>query len=389
MWTLSASDAARIARDLMYSELQRMPGVRQHLPARLAAMQLDAKDPAFALDSLNRMELATAGANWFNTFESGYSDLFLARTTPQQWATTALEARQYGASGMTFSTSGSTGERKHVHHAEDMLYLEARAWAKMLAPIKRVVVLCPVHHIYGFIFGVLLPHAANAEVVEYSHEQLPELQAGDVVIAVPVQWQWLAANGKQMPHGVRGISSTAPLPADVHAQMMALSLQALYEIYGSTETAGLGYRTSPQSAFTLLENRFKLPDGAIATTTPQGEPCELAVQDDLQWEGERNFRVGPRKDQAVQVGGHNVSPQWVTSQLLMHSAVKSCAVRTHGQGADLRLKAFAVLHDAAQAAEFEAWMREQLPWYACPAHVSYGPELPRNALGKLTDWPVL
>jgi long-chain acyl-CoA synthetase len=372
----------------MFSELQRLPGVRQKLPPRLAADALDLKDPAFALDSLNRMELATAGANWFNAFEAGYSDLFLARTTPQEWAEVARQARNYGASGMTFSTSGSTGQRKHILHQEQMLYAEATAWAKLLHGTRRVVVLCPVHHIYGFIFGVLLPHAAGAQVIEASHEQLPALEAGDVVIAVPVQWQWLAAQGKRFAPGITGISSTAPLPALVHGRLTALGLHALYEIYGSTETAGIGYRTAPNAPFTLLDNHVKLADGAVATALPDGTPCELAVQDDLQWQGARRFFVGPRKDHAVQVGGHNVTPQWVADQLLQHAAVAQCAVRAHGQGANLRLKAFAVLKDSTQQASFEAWMQDTLPWYACPVSVSYGPELPRNTLGKLTDWPV-
>jgi long-chain acyl-CoA synthetase len=386
MWTLSASDAQRIARDLMWSTLQSLPGVRQRLPARLQAATLELKDPALALDSLHRVELATAGAHWFNTFEVGYSDLFLARSTPHDWASAALQARQQGAKGMVFSTSGSTGERKHIHHQEDMLYAEACVWASLLQGAKRVVVLCPVHHIYGFIFGVLLPHALQVEVIEASHEQLPTLQAGDVVVAVPAQWQWLATQGKPFSPAITGISSTAPLPATVHAQLIALQLNTLYEIYGSTETAGIGYRSMPHAPFTLLANHVKLPDGAIATTQPDGTPCELDVQDGLQWHDARSFSVGPRKDQAVQVGGHNVSPGWVASQLQQHPAVQHCTVRTHGQGAQLRLKAFAVLHDRTQQTVFEAWMHDTLPWYACPVHVSYGPELPRNAMGKLTDW---
>ncbi len=386
MWTLSTSEALRVVRDLAHSELQTIAGLRGLLPARLDAGAIDLRDPAFALDSLSRVQLATAASTWFNAFESGYSDLFLARSRLTEWAEAAIEARRNGAADFTFSTSGSTGPRKQIRHAEAMLSAETAAWARVFSSTRRVVVLCPVHHIYGFIFGVLLPGQLQIEVIDATHESLPTILPGDLVIAVPAQWQWLAARKLAFVPGVVGVSSTAPLAGEVRTQMRGLGLDALHEIYGSSETAGVGFRCESDAPYTLLEGRHHLPDGSLAVRLPDGSFGQLQIQDELAWVDERHFHVGTRSDCAVQVGGHNVSPAWVVSQIKQHKAVRDAAVRLDSQTQAARLKAFIVLDAADQADAFENWMRETLPWYACPAKLTYGTELPRNATGKLTDW---
>jgi long-chain acyl-CoA synthetase len=386
MWTLSTSEALRVVRDLAHGELQSIAGLRNLLPARLEAGALDLRDPAFALDSLSRVQLATAASTWFNAFESGYSDLFLARSRLIEWADVAIQARRNGAADFTFSTSGSTGTRKQIRHAEAMLLAEAVAWTRVFSPACRVVVLCPVHHIYGFIFGVLLPAQLQIEVIDATHEALPKLLPGDLIIAVPAQWQWLAARKLALAPSVIGVSSTAPLPGETRTQMRGLGLDALYEIYGSSETAGVGFRAESNAPYTLLDGRHCLPDASVAARLPDGTFGQLQIQDELAWVDERHFHVGARNDNAVQVGGHNVSPAWVVGQLKQHKAVREAAVRLDSQTEPARLKAFVVLEAADQADAFENWMRETLPWYACPARLTYGEELPRNAMGKLTDW---
>ena len=116
----------------------------------------------------------------------------------------------------------------------------------------------------------------------------------------------------------------------------------------------------------------------------------LALQDQISWASNTDFRLLSRTDHSVQVGGYNVSPQWVADQLMRHPAVKQASVRLNVNAEPARLKAFVVLNapsSTQQRAELEAWAIEQLPWYAAPAAISYGAELPRNALGKASDWP--
>ena len=401
-----------------------MPGHGRALGPRISAAGQAVcwdKDSLY-LDSLARMQLATAAATWCNAYDAGFEDLFLARRSSADWADVMVRARQSGVSHFTFATSGSAGARQFIRHREDVLAAEAQAWAQVLeqvirhahgTPISRVIVLAPTHHIYGFIWGVLLPLALGVQALDADFAALPPLQSGDLVVAVPDQWAWMS--GAQLspdvwPDSIYGVSSTAPLPKKVHEQLAIAhmagcgrrALRGLLQIYGSSETAGLAWRTDPAQPYTLAPGRARgngKGDGngnvdgdgdGISLQLPGGAWASLAIQDHIRWASDSEFHLLSRTDHVVQVGGHNVSPQWVADQLMRHPAVKEAAVRLNVHAEPARLKAFVVLNAPAstqQRAELEAWAMEQLPAYAAPGAISYGAELPRNALGKASDWP--
>jgi 4-coumarate--CoA ligase len=447
--TLSPSDLLRVCRDLAWSEIAAMPGVRSRLSHRLASLQpvdhageADQSEKAealswgtdtLALDSLARMQLATAAATWCNAYDSGFEDLFLAKRSAAEWALVMQRARTAGSRHFTFSTSGSTGVRKHIRHREEILAEEAHVWAEVLSadsshgiagsgapcpaaptPVKRVLVLCPTHHIYGFIWGLLLPRALGVPVLDADLARLPVLESGDLIVAVPDQWAWLADAARHWPSGVQGVSSTAPLPDAVHQALTArptatINFQAapapapapadqllsrLFQIYGSTETGGLAYRTAPDEPYTLAPQRTRSSAGGIALSLPDGSVVALDLQDELQWTSEIDtraaFHVLRRSDLSVQVGGHNVSPAWVADQLRLHPAVKQASVRLSTMAKPPRLKAFVVLNapgSTSQRQTLEQWALDTLPWYANFSSITYGDEIPANAIGKPSDWP--
>ena len=388
------------------------------------AQQLDWGARGLALDSLARMQLATAGATWCNAYDSGLEDLFLAKHSVDDWAVVMHRARVEGSRHFTFSTSGSTGARKHIRHREENLADEARVWAKVLCesnlrsprgsaapiPVKRVVLLCPTHHIYGFIWGVLLPQVLGVPVIDADLACLPGLKSGDLIVAVPDQWAWLAESAQLWPAGVQGISSTAPLQDAVHkalttprvrsvnlypaSDLPEQALTRLFQIYGSTETAGLAYRTAPDEPYSLAPQRTRSEAGGIALTLPDGLVVSLDLQDELQWlcdaASSPGFYVLRRSDLSVQVGGHNVSPEWVADQLRRHPAVRQANVRLSTLAKPPRLKAFVVLNgpdSAYQCQAVEQWAADTLPWYANFSSITYGEAIPANAIGKPSDWP--
>ena len=385
-----------------------MPGIRARLGPRLPLLPLpqasglpDWSPGGLALDSLARMQLATAAAVWCNAYDAGFEDIFLAKRNALDWAEAMQRARSAGASGFTFSTSGSTGQRQHIRHAEDALMDEARCWAQVLQasawPVSRIVTLVPCHHIYGFIWGLLVPKALGVPVLDASHEALPELRAGDLLVAVPDQWQWLAGSARAGPAPVQGVTSTAPMPELLHQRLVAGQAAApaflgrLLQIYGSTQTGGIAWRDCPDKPYTLAPKRQRSTGGGIDLLLPGGARVPLALQDELQWTGPAEFALLRRTDCCVQVGGHNVSTAWVRDQLLMQPAVQDASVRLDSAAAPLaRLKAFVVLRapgDPSQQAGLEDWVMHHLPWYANFSSLRYGAELPRNALGKHSDWP--
>lgn len=416
---LSTADLLRVCRDLAWSEMATMPGLKLQLGPRLSSAQrcapLDWSPAGLALDSLARMQLATAAAVWCNAGDAGFEDLFLAKRNVADWAEVMQRARAAGASGFTFSTSGSTGKRQHIRHPDATLMAEAAAWAQVLEtfalPVSRIVTLVPCHHIYGFVWGLLLPKVLDVPVLDACHDALPELRAGDLLVAVPDQWQWLAGlqNWPQdrqqvapndlvraKPDGVCGISSAAPMPGAVHCQLVTARAPAqpmlarLLQIYGSTQTAGVAWRDNPERPYTLAPGRIRSACDGIALRLPDGTHAQLALQDELRWTGPCDFELLRRADNCVQVGGHNVSTVWVTEQLQAHPAVQDASVRLDAAAAPPRLKAFVVLKtpdDVSQQSSLEEWLTHNLPWYANFSTIRYGAELPRNALGKHSDWP--
>lgn len=394
-----------------------MPGLAGRLGPRVSPTNdVDWSATGLALDSLARIQLATAAATWCNAYDAGFEDLFLAKRSAADWAAVMLRARASGAANFTFATSGSTGARKQIRHREDVLSNEAHAWAEVLrsvntsadesasAPlpnVSRVMVLAPTHHIYGFIWGVLLPLALGVPAIDADFADLPDLLPGDLLIAVPDQWAWLAKSAvkaaKAWPEGVQGISSTAPLADDVHRQLIdkragnsPAPLARLLQIYGSSETAGLAWRRDPIRPYTLAPGRTRTAQDGIELLLPSGAVAAMPVQDDLLWVSDSEFQLLRRVDNSVQVGGHNVSPDWVAQQLMTQSAVKAAAVRLDTLLTPPRLKAFVVLHPPGGAGEkkaLEEWAFSALPHYASLASLTYGDALPQNAIGKLSDWP--
>ena len=402
---LSKSDLLRVCRDLAWSEMAAMPGIQPRLGPRLPFSQSsdlpDWSSGGLALDSLACMQLATAAAVWCNAHDTGFEDLFLAKRNVRDWAKAMQRARGAGANGFTFSTSGSTGKRQHIRHAHESLMAEACSWAQVFQtsafPVNRIVTLVPCHHIYGFIWGVLMPKALGVPVIEASHEALPELLAGDLLVGVPDQWRWLAGSVRVVPGHVQGVTSTAPMPGEVHHRLVTADgaaparLARLLQIYGSTQTGGVAWRDSPDAPYTLAPGCSASADGGVTLLLPDGMRVPLELQDEVQWTGVNQFELLRRTDNCIQVGGHNVSAAWVKEQLLASPAVADASVRLDTQAQLPRLKAFVVLKapaDQSQQPAFEAWALDKLPWYAAFSSICYGAELPRNVMGKLTDWPV-
>jgi 4-coumarate--CoA ligase len=125
-----------------------------------------------------------------------------------------------------------------------------------------------------------------------------------------------------------------------------------------------------------------------ANAAGKEEPFELP--DDLEWTAARAFFVRGRRDGAVQVGGTNVFPDRVAAKIARHPGVRECAVRLMRVDEGDRLKAFIVgretVEEGKAADALREWMRSELTASERPAALKFGAALPRNALGKLTDW---
>ncbi|RZL72625.1 MAG: acyl-CoA synthetase [Sphingomonas sp.] len=307
--------------------------------------------------------------------------------TVGDWVNWVMHAHVAGDGRMTVATSGSTGSpRPCVHDIADLID-EAAFLATQSTGRRRVVALVPAHHLYGIIWTALLPDALGVPVVVRAIGTPLGLTAGDLVVAVPEQWQALVRMVRRFPEDVVGVSSAGCLDDSVAAGLLAAGLTRLVDIYGASETGGIAMRDVPAKGYDLLPRWQISPHGSADWRLVDRYGRFYDLPDYVERIGDRALRPVGRRDGAVQVGGHNVWLERVADILRMVDGVADVAVRLHANG---RLKAFVVPYpnrDPAQLlAQIEPVMVTRLADHERPKSFCLGPALPRNAMGKLEDW---
>lgn len=345
----------------------------------------EAPAPTLGCDSLDRLWLAGALAEMFHLDETAQG--LTEASTFGAWLDIVDAA---AGNAVTFLTSGSSGRPKPCEHRLADLSTEIDALAETFAGTARIVAAVPAHHIYGFLFTALLPARLDVPVVPYGADAL---RAGDLVVSFPDHWRLVARSHAAFPPGVAGVTSTAPCPPDLVADLMGRRLTAFTEVYGSSETAGLGTRRYPERAYTLMPHwRFDAEVEPGVPSIVDGSGRVVTAMDRLERVGERGFVVAGRRDGMVQVGGVNVDPAAVAARLREHPLVAEAVVRPMRPEEGTRLKAFVVPADGAEpnalAPALDAWIRANLPPPQRPASLAFGPRLPVNAMGKAADWTI-
>ncbi len=397
-WWEPRAALRRFVADLLADELARHRRASlPHVQLWSDALRLDAD---LGVDSLELVTVATALAEALHLHASGIEDYLLARRTLGEWVDIARTGLERFSETLTFRTSGSTGTPKPCLHPLAGLHQETRHLATLFAGRRRVLAAVPAHHIYGFLFTVLLPRELGvpADAVQDLRGSTPAwlargAQPGDLVIGHPEFWRAVARTVPALPPDVVGVTSTAPCPDEVARQLRDARLARLVQVYGASETAGIGARQSHEEAYELFPHwRF---DGAnphwLLRTLPEGGEQAAALPDALIPAGERHFRVGARHDDAVQVGGINVFPARVREVLRRHPAVEDAAVRLMRPEEGTRLKAFVVAKGAQGAspallAELQRWVDRELTTPERPKAIRLGEALPLTPSGKLADW---
>ena len=393
-WWQHGPALERVVRDLVGAELAAArPGRRMPPPASWQADLDLAAD--LGADSLDLMGAATSLGDLLGFARAGVQDALLARTRLGDWIDAAGASLCVDATVLTFRTSGSSGTPKRCSHQLAGLWREVDEIARLLPGRRRILAAAPAHHIYGFLFTVLLPlvgtHALPViDLRGASPAALANMvQPGDLVVGHPDFWGQVAAVAPAFPHDVVGVSSGAPCADATSGALLDGGLRLL-QVYGSSETAGVGWRERAGEPFRLFPYWRR---GALENTierTVAGSVEGYTLQDRLEWIDGEHFVPNGRIDQAVQVGGTNVFPAYVAEVLGMHPGVAQCVVRLMRLDEGTRLKAFVVpaegLMPALLRAELASWIAQRLTPAERPATLSFGPALPRQPGGKPADW---
>lgn len=338
------------------------------------------------IDSLERLHLASCVNEFFCLYETGTEDRLLMTNSIDDWATLVSDATSE-TSGLTFRTSGSTGNPVAYVHRWEHIEAEVDSLTKdliCLASTLRVISWLPVHHLYGFMLGVALPAMFNIPRSAVTNAVLPALTDGDLLVTVPPRWDYLAKSGRAWPENFFGVSSAGRLSTATYNSLLNQGVSGLLDIYGCTELGGIATRRQSNAPYQLLNHWQRSNTHHIKRINSDDV---MPLQDDVLWNNKRSFLLKGRFDDVVSIGGVNVSITYVVERLRSLKTVADCVVRTTIHGSQIRLKAFVVptvnedetAKDLTQA--IALW-----PAAERPVNITYGDAVPKNSVGKLTDW---
>lgn len=369
------------------------------LDADTRATELLTNPRHFGFSSLDMVELARRFAQTLGLDRTGISDLLLARRSAEGWLGVARRSLEIDDSQFVFHTSGTTASPKPVTHYTWRLQREVNMLATLLNKPARIVSMVPTHHIYGFIWAIILPAHYRILMLRMRPEQsLPEdwaaqLRDGDMIIATPDIWSLVDRLDVKLPRYFTGISSTAPLAAEVAASLRQDHPDAvLMEVFGSTETAAIGWRIKDGSAFNLLPYWQLTTAGDDVRLIDRDSGDAHGLHDNFCIVNADQFKPLGRLDQVVQIAGHNVNLPAVARILCTYPGITDALVRPVDTAAGLRLKLYCVLAQAPESANtwyehFSQWLGTQLGHLPPPSSIVIGDTRPVNTMNKAIDWP--
>jgi malonyl-CoA/methylmalonyl-CoA synthetase len=336
-------------------------------------------------------------------------------------------------------TSGTTGKPKGVvtTHRNIQIQVTSLITAWEWTASDRILHVLPLHHIHGIINILTCALWAGAEchmLSKFDAETVwSHICAGNLTLfmAVPTIYirliaVWEKATSEQQRAMSQAcaklrlmVSGSAALPVQVLEQWQAISGHFLLERYGMTEIgmalsnplqgqrrAGFVGTPLPHVAVRLVDEAGSLvPVGTAGEIQVKGagifleywqnpEATAKAFQDDWFCTGdlaiveEDYYRIlGRINVDIIKTGGYKVSALEIEAVLRTHPEVQECAVVGVGDPEwGERVCAALVLKSEHHLTleDFRIWAKEHLAVYKVPTRILMVPELPRNAMGKVT-----
>jgi acyl-coenzyme A synthetase/AMP-(fatty) acid ligase len=297
------------------------------------------------------------------------------------------------------STSGSTGAPEPWPKTAAQLLGEALLLSEVfgVGPGDRILATLPPQHIYGLLFGVLLPLVSGAAFLrstplhpESVGERARESSA-TVLVSVPAHLKYLAALERgEAPRFRLLFSSGAPLDALLAQALPPLAHEA-HEILGSTETGGMASRRP------AVEERWRPLPGVHVEEGPEGRllldspfldasaarPFQCADRIELAADGA--FRHLGRVDDVVKVAGKRLALSDLERMLRAIEGVRDAAALAVSTDAARGTEVWAAVagQDLTQSAIREALL-QQLDPVLLPRRLRIVDQLPAGDNGKPT-----
>jgi len=295
----------------------------------------------------------------------------------------------------TVYTSGSTGDHMACPKTAGQVLGEARVLARAfpLPEGARVLPMVPSHHIYGLLFGVLVPLVSGSAFYRRTPLHAAEFVAVgdvDVLVSVPAHLRGLLVVGPgELPPIARVFSSAAPLPPKVAEGLRERFAWTVTEVFGSSETGGIAWRQSggrgPWTPLPSVSIDVDA-DGRLLVDSPflaPDAPRPFVGGDRAELRDDGTFVHLGRSDGVLKIGGVRISLTEVERRLGDIDGVRDAAVISVDVGGARGYEIWAVVVASTDAKALRAALRGWLAPVGMPRRLKYVDALPRTESGKL------
>ena len=333
------------------------------------------------------------------------SEDFLQSTEQQSGPLEELDPDQ---SHLELYTSGSTGEPKRIVKSLREMDAEAAAIERALGcDLLNAAVFgtVPHHHLYGLSFRLFWPLCTGrplvAETYAFWESLVTDLTAECILVTSPAHLMRIPPiPAAQTPRIGMILSAGAVLPDDAALAAGAALRCPVTDIFGSTETGVVAYRSrqAPAASWHVFPgvDIKRLDDGRMSVRANHlgtGDWHETA--DVIALHNDGTFDLLGRSDRVVKIEGNRISLADIETKLRAAPLVQAAAVlaletKPASLGAAIVLTAEGKT-ELQQIGAFRLGrqlrrnLAETLPSAALPRHWRFVPELPVASLGKTRE----
>jgi 4-coumarate--CoA ligase (photoactive yellow protein activation family) len=320
----------------------------------------------FGLNSIQVLELAAHVNHLFHLFETDKKNYLLTDDQVDHWVNKIIDARKEKNEQLSFKTSGTSGASKFTTHTVAYLWREIEFLATFFKEATQIITYVPAHSIYGFLFTVLLPAKLGIPVLHASEVQWNQLSPQSVIVATPFYWSYILPAFSNLPIQCYGVSATSMLVPELKHQIEEQGVDLL-DVYGSTETSGIGFRKK-ETAYQLFPYFSFVQNEAVLQIVDNNDNHLLPIQDMLKKQGDNLFLITGRIDNQVNVAGKLVDIEKVAANIRALENVADCKVSAKQVQYQTQLSAYVLLQTYSEQLRALAIQRikEMLPAHETP-----------------------
>ncbi|WP_310600918.1 fatty acid--CoA ligase family protein [Desulfobulbus sp.] len=305
-------------------------------------------------------------------------------------------------------TGGSTGApqlwpKTGTNLLSEAWFLEERF---AVSPADRIVATVSPAHIYGLLYSVLLPLVSGASIVSDSPSFPEEIARtvrkwqATVLIGVPPQYRALRGKGPLGPSLRRAFSSAGMLDAEDNTEFCRHNRLGIVEVYGSTETGGIGLRNRFQgeTGFTpyptvdwhIRDERLSIRSPYLSPGLPRDSEGFFLTGDRVEPAGATGFQLKGRTDSITKVGGKRVDLEEIRGAIRQLAGVADCLVLALPDAGGREHRIVVLVEGERVTAEaIRAALAARFEPHALPRAVKTVERLPLKANGKVDREAVL